>query len=73
EAYAKQCAVEGWSHYKSASIPLEEFMDNWLYGMNDDDMLFWSDEAYAKQCAVEGWSHYKSASIPLEEFMDNWL
>ncbi|MEN3153631.1 DUF2750 domain-containing protein [Priestia aryabhattai] len=39
EAYAKQCAVEGWSHYKSASIPLEEFMDNWLYGMNDDDLL----------------------------------
>ncbi|WP_154991308.1 DUF2750 domain-containing protein [Priestia megaterium] len=39
EAYANQCAVEEWSHYKSTSIPLEEFMNNWLYGMNDDDLL----------------------------------
>jgi hypothetical protein len=39
EAYARQCAVEEWSHYKPTSIPLEEFMKNWIYGMNEDDLL----------------------------------
>ncbi|MEH7747741.1 DUF2750 domain-containing protein [Neobacillus drentensis] len=39
EAYARQCAVEEWSHYKPTSIPLEEFMNNWIYGMNEDDLL----------------------------------
>ncbi|CRK83650.1 DUF2750 domain-containing protein [Neobacillus massiliamazoniensis] len=39
EAYARQCAVEEWSHYKPTSIPLEEFMNNWIYGMNEDELL----------------------------------
>lgn len=39
EAYARQCAVEEWSHYEPKTIPLEEFMNNWLYGLNQDDLL----------------------------------
>lgn len=39
EAYARQCAVEEWSHYSPTSIPLEEFMTNWIYGMNEDELL----------------------------------
>ncbi|MGG3623509.1 DUF2750 domain-containing protein [Bacillus gobiensis] len=39
EAYARQCAIEEWSDYKPTSIPLEEFMNNWLYGMNQDCLL----------------------------------
>ncbi|MRX72813.1 DUF2750 domain-containing protein [Bacillus lacus] len=39
EAYARQCAIEEWSHYKPASISLQEFMDSWLYGMNQDGVL----------------------------------
>lgn len=39
EAYARQCAVEEWSHYKPSSIPLDTFMNNWLNGLNDDGLL----------------------------------
>ncbi|MBX9966785.1 DUF2750 domain-containing protein [Priestia aryabhattai] len=39
EAYVKQCAVEEWSNYKPTSIALEEFMNNWIYGMHNDDLL----------------------------------
>lgn len=39
EAYARQCAVEEWSHYKPTSLSLEEFMNNWIHGMNEDDLL----------------------------------
>lgn len=39
EAYVRQCAVDEWSHYKPTSITLEEFMNNWLSGMNEDNLL----------------------------------
>lgn len=39
EAYARQCAIEGWSNYHPTPIPLEEFMNSWLYGMNEDGLL----------------------------------
>jgi hypothetical protein len=39
EAYARQCAVEEWSNFEPTLIPLEEFMDLWLSGMNEDDLL----------------------------------
>ena len=39
EAYARQCAVDGWSHYEPSSIPLEIFMNTWLNGMNEDGLL----------------------------------
>ena len=39
ESYARQCAIEEWSHYQPESIPLEEFMNNWLNGMNEDGLL----------------------------------
>ncbi|MDZ5472904.1 DUF2750 domain-containing protein [Bacillus sp. 31A1R] len=39
EAYAKQCAIEEWSHYRPSSIPLEAFMNAWLNGMEEDGLL----------------------------------
>lgn len=39
EAYARQCAIKGWSDYKPSAIPLEVFMNNWLNGMNEDGLL----------------------------------
>lgn len=39
EAYARQCAIEEWSHYKPAPIELDEFMNVWLKGMDQDEML----------------------------------
>ncbi|MFJ7973701.1 DUF2750 domain-containing protein [Psychrobacillus sp. NPDC096389] len=39
EAYARQCAVEEWSHYKPTSLSLVEFMNNWIHRMNEDDLL----------------------------------
>ena len=41
EAYARQCAItiQEWSKYKPSSITLDEFLENWIYGMNEDDLL----------------------------------
>ncbi|GAF11251.1 hypothetical protein JCM19046_3053 [Bacillus sp. JCM 19046] len=39
EAYARQCAVEEWSHYKPSPLQLEEFKKGWLPGMNEDGLL----------------------------------
>ncbi|WP_422659880.1 DUF2750 domain-containing protein [Paenibacillus sp. EC2-1] len=39
EAYARQCAIEEWSHYIPAPITLEEFKYSWLYGMNEESLL----------------------------------
>ena len=39
EAYARQCAVEEWSHYKPTSISLKEYMNGWLPGLNQDELL----------------------------------
>ncbi|WP_338749485.1 DUF2750 domain-containing protein [Bacillus sp. FJAT-52991] len=39
EAYARQCAIEEWSDYKPSAIPLEEFMNSWLNGMDEDGLL----------------------------------
>jgi len=39
EAYARQCAINEWSHNKPTSIPLDVFISNWLYGMNEEGLL----------------------------------
>ncbi|QPC47637.1 DUF2750 domain-containing protein [Mangrovibacillus cuniculi] len=36
EAYARQCNINEWSHYKPTPIPLEIFLSNWIYGMNEE-------------------------------------
>ena len=39
EAYAKALAKEEWSHYKPSKIDLDTFMDVWLKGMHEDEVL----------------------------------
>lgn len=39
EAYAKQCAKKEWSHYIPTAIPLDAFLQNWLPGMDEDNLL----------------------------------
>jgi len=39
EAYARQCAINEWSHNKPTPIPLDVFMSNWLYGMNEEGLV----------------------------------
>ena len=39
EAYAKRQIKEDWSEYLATPILLNEFIDNWLKGMNDDQLL----------------------------------
>ncbi len=39
EAYARQCAIKEWSHNKPTSIPLDVFMNNWIYGMNEEGLV----------------------------------
>ncbi|NQX63686.1 DUF2750 domain-containing protein [Paenibacillus qinlingensis] len=42
-AYAKQCAREEWAHYASESIPLDEFVNAWIPGLDDDNLLIGTD------------------------------
>ncbi len=37
--YAKLCAEESWKGNKPSSIELQEFMENWLPGMETDGVL----------------------------------
>lgn len=39
KAYAKRLAKEEWISYKPVSIGLDEFIDSWLKGMNDEGNL----------------------------------
>ncbi|AZA83922.1 DUF2750 domain-containing protein [Chryseobacterium lactis] len=38
-ATAKLCIQEEWNHYEVCSIPLEEFMENWCIGMDNDGLI----------------------------------
>lgn len=38
-AYAQSHAKGEWSRHKPVAIPLEEFIDNWLQGMDEDGVL----------------------------------
>lgn len=37
--YAKVCIKEEWNDYEACSISLENFLDNWLIGLNDDELM----------------------------------
>ena len=39
EVYAKACIKEEWDNYEACSISLENFLDNWLTGLNDDELM----------------------------------
>jgi hypothetical protein len=38
-AYASQCAKDDWADYLPTEIPLNEFLDGWLPGMDTDGLL----------------------------------
>lgn len=38
-AYAKQCARDEWSDYEPAQIPIGDFTEAWLPGLNRDGLL----------------------------------
>ncbi|MFC3801922.1 DUF2750 domain-containing protein [Cohnella sp. GCM10012308] len=43
--FAEHCAFEDWSNYKACQIPLDEFMNDWLPVMEEDQHLpsiFWN-------------------------------
>ena len=67
EAYARQCAVEEWSYYTPKSIPIEEFMKNWISGFNEDDLLVgfnWNAKLIGLE--VEPYDLYKELVETLE-------
>lgn len=39
EAYAKQLCVGEWENFKPAAISFEEFVEDWLAGMDEDGVL----------------------------------
>ncbi len=39
EAYARQHCVGEWEHFEPAAISFEEFIDDWLAGMDEDGVL----------------------------------
>jgi hypothetical protein len=38
-AYAAQCAADEWHGYEPTAIPLQSFLEQWLPGMANDDVL----------------------------------
>ena len=38
-AYAARAAKDEWAEYEPTSIDLDSFIDNWLKGMHEDDVL----------------------------------
>ena len=51
--FAEGCAVGEWSNYIATSINLEEFIEEWLPGMQEDSVLasvFWNgDDSIARE------------------------
>jgi hypothetical protein len=43
EAEARQCAAEEWAEYNVSGIPLEDFINTWLPGMQEDGYLVGTD------------------------------
>ncbi len=37
--YAKQHAIDEWSDFKPVRIELDEFIDSWLHGMDEDGVF----------------------------------
>ncbi|MGO4699502.1 DUF2750 domain-containing protein [Paenibacillus sp. 2TAB26] len=38
-ALAKQCAIEEWVHYSPQTIPLDDFANTWIPGLDNDNLL----------------------------------
>ncbi|WP_339206050.1 DUF2750 domain-containing protein [Paenibacillus sp. FSL K6-3182] len=38
-ALAKQCAIEEWVHYSPHTIPLDDFANTWIPGLDNDNLL----------------------------------
>jgi hypothetical protein len=52
KAYANAVAKEGWEHYQPTSMPLSEFLENWLIGMHNDELLVgtnWDQNMFGKE------------------------
>lgn len=52
KAYAKAVAKDGWEHYLPTSVPLAEFLENWLIGMHNDGLLVgtnWDPNMFGKE------------------------
>lgn len=39
QARAKSCIADEWSHYEVSSVPLNDFVENWCLGMNNDGLV----------------------------------
>ena len=73
EAYAKAVAKEDWSHYEPVTIPLVEFLENWLVGMYQNQVLagtnwdahMFGEEAAPLKLALEIVEAVKIAGTPL--------
>jgi len=47
EALAKALCTDDWADYQPRPIPVEEFLDDWLHGMHEDEILVgtnWDDD-----------------------------
>jgi hypothetical protein len=51
-AHAQRAAQGEWEHFVPSAIPLDEFIDHWLKGMHEDDVLVGTDWD-APGCGVE--------------------
>ena len=52
KAYAAALIKDDWKHYKPTSIPLAEFIENWLVGMYSDGLLVgtnWDPNMFGKE------------------------
>jgi hypothetical protein len=73
EAYAKAVAKEDWSNYIPVTIPLAEFLENWLVGMHQNQVLagtnwdanMFGEEAAPLKLALEIIEKAKEAGTPL--------
>ncbi len=47
EKLAKEVCIDDWSSYKPTPIRFDEFIDDWLHGMHEDEVLVginWDDD-----------------------------
>lgn len=51
-AYAQRAAKDGWAHYVPTLITLDQFLDRWLPGMQDDGRLVGTNWD-ANNCGIE--------------------
>ncbi len=52
KAYAKAVAKEEWSNYNPTEITLDSFLDNWLKGMHEENLLVgvnWNQNLIGKE------------------------